>query len=680
MILERLSLTNFRQFRGVQIIEFSADPSRDNVTVVLGENGRGKTGLYRALMFCLFGDRGLPQDEGTPTGSLLLVNSSAVRSAKDPVEASVTVEFTHGDSRYKASRSLLGLLNGNRQVEELRDVSLSVTGHDGNTSIFTDPRGFDSHIQGILDPRVKDYFLFDGEKIERLTRATAEQRDEVARGIRTLLSVDALEKAIVVSNSVVDHFEKQIDDDIDVERQRIAHRLSETRDQLHSVSEQIEQSEREELHAEREVEEMDKRLAGYEEVRELVEQRRSTHDEVDRHQVEIERYRSDMGEAISPTSQLLIMPMLSEVYNEIDASKSRGEIPPEIKRDLIEKLLEEESCICGRPLAKGSNPWEKILEWYNRVGDTSVHDAALELWRDLARLTKGAASLRERAEGLLFQYGNACNLKEQALRRIERLDEQIGGSQREDAAQLEEQREAVAHQLEKTRIKLHVLRTQQNDLESERQRLQAELREKDAELKRSSVTVARADLARGVHQALDDVFHDFTEGLRRTISGAATEYFHRLVGEDSQRALQQVVVDGRYSLEVRDKFDQDFLANISAGQRQLVSIAFILALAEAAGGTAEGPLPMPLFMDTPFGRLDFGHRRSLLLTLPDECSQWVLLVTGTEFTRSEARILRNGSRWSRAYRLEATDDGSTEIRQFTPDDIFPVLNEGGAAK
>ena len=63
MILHKMIIENFRQFRGKQQIDFFIPTLPDqNVTVVFGENGRGKTGLYRAIMFCLFGERRLSQD------------------------------------------------------------------------------------------------------------------------------------------------------------------------------------------------------------------------------------------------------------------------------------------------------------------------------------------------------------------------------------------------------------------------------------------------------------------------------------------------------------------------------------------------------------------------------------------------------------------------------------------
>ena len=90
MFIETLTLTNFRQFRGKHTLRFAH--GRKNVTVVFGENGRGKTGLYRALMFCLFGDRQLSQD-GTAIDEreVHLVNTAAVQESRDdknkPVEA-----------------------------------------------------------------------------------------------------------------------------------------------------------------------------------------------------------------------------------------------------------------------------------------------------------------------------------------------------------------------------------------------------------------------------------------------------------------------------------------------------------------------------------------------------------------------------------------------------------------
>ncbi len=81
MKLLKLCLKNFRQFKGAQELEFAAPAGgrRENVTVVFGENERGKTGIFRAIMFCLYGDQQLSQDEQVDQKEIYCEPSAGVR-------------------------------------------------------------------------------------------------------------------------------------------------------------------------------------------------------------------------------------------------------------------------------------------------------------------------------------------------------------------------------------------------------------------------------------------------------------------------------------------------------------------------------------------------------------------------------------------------------------------------
>ena len=54
MKIEYMCIENWRSFYGTNEITFSTDPKK-NVTLVLAENGVGKTSLLAALNWCLFG-------------------------------------------------------------------------------------------------------------------------------------------------------------------------------------------------------------------------------------------------------------------------------------------------------------------------------------------------------------------------------------------------------------------------------------------------------------------------------------------------------------------------------------------------------------------------------------------------------------------------------------------------
>ena len=55
MLLQKISITNFRQYKGTTEIAFSTDKKK-NVTVIMGENGTGKTTLAQAFMWVLYGE------------------------------------------------------------------------------------------------------------------------------------------------------------------------------------------------------------------------------------------------------------------------------------------------------------------------------------------------------------------------------------------------------------------------------------------------------------------------------------------------------------------------------------------------------------------------------------------------------------------------------------------------
>ena len=82
-------------------------------------------------------------------------------------------------------------------------------------------------------------------------------------------------------------------------------------------------------------------------------------------------------------------------------------------------------------------------------------------------------------------------------------------------------------------------------------------------------------------------------------------------------------------------------------------------------------LEVPLFMDTPFGRLSGKHRDHLIDTIPKMASQWILLATDTEFTAVEANVLRQTNTWGKIYELQKEEEGVTKIierqvNEFTP--------------
>ena len=89
-------MNNFRQYYGKQTINFASEDR--NITIIFGENGKGKTGIFRALMFALYNATHIQQDN--PSEKIHLVNLRLLDEKPGTLcKASVTVLFEHNGQK-----------------------------------------------------------------------------------------------------------------------------------------------------------------------------------------------------------------------------------------------------------------------------------------------------------------------------------------------------------------------------------------------------------------------------------------------------------------------------------------------------------------------------------------------------------------------------------------------------
>src|SRR5205823_3368655 len=122
MILEKLVLENFRQFRGKQEIHFSTVRER-NVTLIHAENGFGKTALLNALLWGFYGHEGLTDD--LPQKENVIHDTTAARSkTPESTSARVTIWFTHDGEKCRLTRELT--LEQQRLDSKKTDLELEI--------------------------------------------------------------------------------------------------------------------------------------------------------------------------------------------------------------------------------------------------------------------------------------------------------------------------------------------------------------------------------------------------------------------------------------------------------------------------------------------------------------------------------------------------------------------------
>lgn len=270
------------------------------------------------------------------------------------------------------------------------------------------------------------------------------------------------------------------------------------------------------------------------------------------------------------------------------------------------------------------------------------------------------------------------NIEKQELveidQKIESLKENIKGESQkeEDLKKLESSLEAKESQYRKLEIEIDNLDSVLINLEKELATLEREfaiLLKKSAE---NEYEAKRLEMIQNLNIELKKIFEEYSSETRIILGDETTRIFRRLIDDKDMSLINEITINNKYELEIYERNNIRITQDISQGQRQIVALSFVTALAKIADkGT--GQIEFPLFMDTPFGRISKQNRVNLIKNIPNLSLQWILLLTDTEFTDFEAEVFKSEGRVGRIYKLYQIDKGHSEIKQMN---VAEYLNRG----
>ena len=126
MLLQSIELENFRQFHKEKI-DFSTDQEQ-NVTLIIGDNGTGKTTFAQAFFWCLYGDTDF-------TDKVMLNRVMAEKMTPDQRKTvKVVLKLIHGSATYEITRTQEYKKSYSNKVSGANTVlNIAVRSADGNT-------------------------------------------------------------------------------------------------------------------------------------------------------------------------------------------------------------------------------------------------------------------------------------------------------------------------------------------------------------------------------------------------------------------------------------------------------------------------------------------------------------------------------------------------------------------
>jgi DNA sulfur modification protein DndD len=635
-----LTLENFGPYLGVHKIDLQVSETAP-VVVIYGENTLGKTQLFGALRWCLYGS--FESSQGPDAAARETVQRlNRLAAAANDNTLKVTLLFSDGRREYTLTRSAT-IVDGRADTSlDLRvDASVVAAANIAQT------------IGGLLHPQISDFFLFDAETLKRFYERLNDARERafIRESIEQVLGVPALQlaqndvatlatdalgrqaktlKAVSESQKVRARLKALADEDASLEKTRseLFSDIAKAEVQLKEVREQL------------------KNMAGVE--ADLREQETL---QVQARDAERERERllAEMKNLLASgwTSPLAVR--LTEELRKVEAANTRAnEKSSELAaaKARVDVLRDQSSggvCpTCEQALPLPGPEHAQVLAdaeaaWAKLMAETGTSKVDLAAERRLRALLETGVVDEYRTRSRRVDELDLLQYERQ--RALADISDRIQGHKGEDIRRLGQRQAALDASLETLRQAVKSNSERRASVEAEQQKEARKLAKVPGA---DPAIVFEAGFYQYLRELLGETIASYRETVRAQVERRASEAFLGLI-RDSQ-GYGGLRISSDYHVQLVDSADNP--RPTSEGGKQLVALALIGALKHEAvrGG--------PVVIDSPLGRLDLDHRANVLQTwIPSLASQSILLVQSGELTSPDAHRLL-GSSLGREYVIE----------------------------
>lgn len=695
MIIRNITIENFQSYYESQTIEFSK-----GLNLIIGNGGKGKSKLFNAFYWVLFGKiyitgigwcttDNLPQSAKFAMQRYEFINKRALFKAQinDKIRASVQIEIEDDKGNdYIIERSVSALrLEGEEwdsndawQVGgNMLKVSFdSTTG----TKVLNDLLAEDK-INELFPDGIRNYIWFQGESLESLINFRNKETLKAAvKHISYFPYYEKLSEIISKSKLKITGIESRKLKEVNKHNSSVKGLLSTIDNLNYKISREEENKKQFETHIETikiALADGETKISGLASYSMLVKKYKDCENEINKLLSETTRIDEFQREKL-PSLWVLrgIEPMIQQCKEIIEKHKEEEYTVPEKKyldnpsRSKLEEILKDKKCfVCGTEFSEDDAPYHYITE---RLRLQEEYLKEMEEYTSNMQLSKQfnmfVGKIQDYPDSLLISLSKIDKQWKDSEDELERymaqrrrkqdekrkLDEQIEDIKKKHGVDPVTQAETAGIINSSIRASRSNLETLQRKLDVSKQTLsnyRSELRIAERELEKlgaKDTTVAKVPETEWKHIStfLEDICKRVQENARKNLLHKIEEranLFYAKFTEHDNGYKGNVKIGEDYSIE----FDAGL--NTSHEDRKKMSIInALLSLNQEAMGTY-----YPFISDAPTSSFDLETTHKYLLGIKDIFGQSIVLTKDVDLESDKYIDLQNQSNVSRIYNLES---------------------------
>ncbi|EHR6002933.1 DNA sulfur modification protein DndD [Vibrio parahaemolyticus] len=651
MLITKLTLNNFRVFRGVHEIDLRPAPARLSkngpiegterpIILFGGLNGAGKTSILTAVRLALFGRQSFSQvlSNGEYIDALSELIHKGVGHGGVQDSASIELEFKYSqngeENTYKVIR---GWKRGKKDSLCLEKDGIQIPELN-----YEQCQGF---LNELIPTGIADLFFFDGEKIAEL--AEDESGTVLKTAVRRLLGLDVIAKLksdlnIFLKKQGSSALSQSLKAEMDsLDQQRISHERNaeKLRGEADIIDAQIELVSHDILSLENK---LSQNGGAWAKTREDEQQKV---DSLLKEKVELEKQirmemETSLPFALAPNAMQRLQSQIKQ-EQQIKKKQNFGNELDSFLETLRSKYPSFDTEMAQSAIADSFKAHvgefdsaELLLDISDRQANTIDYQLSNLARESFSRFDEARVRLQKVEE----EIDNASN-------NIARAPEQ------EQVQELFSDVRALDKKKEKLIIEYHALleeakRELRQALETARQIQKLHDKNKDQSNKDQSISNAQNSIL-----LLEKFGEQLTKARVKQLESEFVQSYKKLARKEDLQ-LSASINPASFDVELVDEHGIKINRKaMSAGEKQIYAISILEALGRTSGRK------LPIIIDTPLGRLDSHHRDKLVENyFPTASHQVVILSTDTEIDRNYTSLIQDDI--ARTY--EICFDGTTK--------------------
>ena len=644
MRLKSIKCENYRQYVDIRI-NFEKSTEYD-MHILKARNGIGKTTILNAINWCLYGDEphssGIRNDGSKSdvirNNKLPIYNQEAPENALneglDTFNVSVTIELEHKGEVYEIIRCQE--YDAKRKIQKDKDDYRGyILPLDGETKSLK-PEEIEQIREKFLPKSIRECFYFDGEQLDYYF--DGRKSAKIKENVYVIAQIKVLDQVERNLEDLEKRYKKAVRDacpDISQFEKRYDAAIKASNDKKSLIEEK--QKENEEI--ENEIRKISDEISGRENAKnidELYEQWKDVLKECESKQIELNRKLRDFN--VKYFIKLALFNTNKSNVEYISKRKEEGTVSS-FDFEEIKRCLDNNECtLCGANLSI-----EAVQKLKKLLSSMEYNESSRKL-SDINKYILKSIEVEqfenEKEEILsdIRKNEKALNDAKEKTNQLHMRINELGGSEAaEEVKRLLNKKECLQSRLKLNSEAIGKYKEQLASLENKELIEKNALETAIANTKYCEGTKEKYNFAKNAHSIIAKIKKDIECVMRQKIEKETFDIFTKL--EWKKDAFSRVELSADYILNLYSKkTDESCAGSLSAAERELLALAFILAIHSVSGYNSF------LFIDTPVGKISDENRVNFASVLRDISreKQIVIAFTPSEYSSEISEILYPG--------------------------------------